>query len=99
MHFTLEFSEEAAAQLEHLRLDPALEKRREAVEETLGLMQTNLLHRSLQTHKMQSHKGPSGEQVWVAYAENRTPSAYRIYWYYDTTGRGTINVVTICPHP
>jgi len=37
---------------------------------------------SLHTHKYDSISGPDGEEVFEAYAENKTPAAYRIFWYY-----------------
>ena len=39
-------------------------------------------HPGLKTHEFTSLKGPNGEKVFEAYAEQSTPSAYRIFWYY-----------------
>jgi len=35
----------------------------------------------LQTHIIYSIKGSSGEKVFVAYAQQNTPSAYRNFFY------------------
>jgi len=69
-----------------------------AVRKALGLMENNLKHKSLCTHKYDSLTGPNGEDVFEAYAENNTPWAYRIFWYYGPS-RGMITVLSIIPHP
>lgn len=61
-------------------------------------METNLRHQSLHTHEFTSKKGPQGEKMFESYAENNTPAAYRIFWYYGKE-RGTIVVTAITPHP
>lgn len=83
-----------------LELENAPDKRAEfkAVRKALGLMETNLKHKSLCTHKYDSLSGPNGEEIFEAYAENKTPGAYRIFWYYGPS-RGKITIVTIIPHP
>jgi hypothetical protein len=94
----LEFTDEAKGQLERLSAKPALSKRLKSVRKALGYLETNPRHRSLQTHKFQSLKGPNKEEVFEAYAENQVPAAYRIFWYYSPS-QGTITVVAIIPHP
>ncbi|MCK5768353.1 MAG: hypothetical protein KAH35_08295 [Candidatus Atribacteria bacterium] len=58
----------------------------------------NLRHPSLQTHIIYSIKGPSGEKVFEAYAEQSIPSAYRIFFYYGP-GKKEITIFSIIPHP
>ena len=77
------------------RTDPGKLKR---VHKTLGLLQTNPKHPSLQTHEYQSLKGPHGEKVFEAYVQNKTPAAFRVFWYYGPT-KETITVVAVTPHP
>ncbi len=69
-----------------------------AVRKALGLMEVNIRHKSLCTHKYDSLKGTNGEEVFEAYAENKTPGAYRIFWYYGPS-RGWITILAITPHP
>ena len=38
------------------------------------------------------------EDVFEAYAENNTPGAYRIFWYYGP-GKNQITILAITPHP
>lgn len=68
------------------------------VQKTLGLMQTNLKHPGLHTHKNASRVGPNKEEVFEAYVENRTPGAYRVFWHYGP-GQGVLTILSIVPHP
>ncbi len=88
----------ARRQLQELERDKSLEKRLKAVRKTLGLMETNLRHPSLNTHEYKSLKGARGEKVFEAYAESRTPAAYRVFWHYGP-GKDVITVLAITPHP
>ncbi len=96
--FTLKFTAEAKKQLEELEKDKGNEKRLKAVRKTLGLMQTNLYHPSLRTHEYESLSKIYGRKVFEAYAENKTPAAFRVFWYYGPN-QDEITVVTITPHP
>jgi hypothetical protein len=42
------------------------------VRKALGLMETNLKHPGLNTHKFQTFQGAKGEEVFEAYAESKT---------------------------
>jgi hypothetical protein len=68
---------------------------------TQGLPQVNQLfqnvHPGLKTHKFSSLSGPSGEEIFEAYAENNTPAAYRIFWFYGP-GKKEITIIAITPH-
>ena len=44
----------------------------------LGSLEKNPRHLGLHTHKYSDCKGPNGEDVFAAYAGNRTPAADRI---------------------
>lgn len=82
MRFRLYYTIEADSQLKKLEKSPALKKRFKAVRKTLGLMEINLKHPSLNTHKYTSISGPNGEDVFESYAENKTLAAFRIFWVY-----------------
>ena len=98
MTFELGFSDEARFKLKDLKEDKGLVKRYKAVKKALQVLQKNPRHPSLQTHLYHSLKGPNGEKVFEVYAEQRTPAAYRIFFYYGPT-RGKIMILTIIPHP
>lgn len=61
-------------------------------------MATNLRHPSLKTHNYDTLSGPNEEEVFEAYVENKTPAAFRVFWYYGP-GKGVITVIAITPHP
>ena len=69
-----------------------------ALRKTLGFLETNLKHPSLNTHEFTSLSGPNGEKVFEAYVQQKTPAAYRIFWYYSPD-RKQITIVAITPHP
>lgn len=94
----LVFSDEANDSLDELENDPSQIKIYKAVSKTLGLMEVNLRHPSLNTHEYTALKGPRGEKVFEAYAQQKTPRAYRIFWYYGPK-EGQLTIIAIVPHP
>lgn len=98
MQYRLRFTQEAVANLEALEQDKGLTKRLKAVRKALGLLETNPRHPSLNTHKFSSLQGPRDEDVFEAYAESRTPAAYRVFWI-DGPEKGEITVLAITSHP
>lgn len=98
MQFELLFTDQASKDLDVLGKNNALKKRLKAVRKALGYLQTNPRHTGLNTHKYTSLSGPNGEEVFEAYAENKTPAAYRIFWYYGPD-RKQITIIAITPHP
>lgn len=96
MQFELIYQPSAEATLVNIeRTD--LKKYRKILK-TLALMETNLRHPSLQTHKFDDLSGPNGEEVFEAYVENKTPAAFRVFWYYGPA-QGMITILAIVPHP
>ena len=91
--------------LEDLEKSPQKAGLRKQLLKVLGFLETNLRHPSLQTHKFQSLHGPSGEDIFEAYAQNETPGAYRVFFYYGPDrmeGKKRVPVLTIVaitPHP
>lgn len=96
--FDLQWIDEAKSAFGRLKSDPSPRKRYMAVKKTIGLLANNPRHRSLQTHQFFSVKGPNGEKVFEAYAEQKTPAAFRVFWFYGPS-RGKITVLAITPHP
>lgn len=70
------------------------------IAKTLQFLGENPRHRSLQTHEYSSidHPWNRGEKVFEAYAQNRTPSAYRVFWCYGPEHE-MLTIVAITPHP
>ena len=98
MSFTLKFTAQAEADLKSLEDDNSLLKRLKAVRQALGYLETNPRHPGLNTHKYASLSGPRGEDVFEAYAENKSPAAYRIFWFYGPEKK-QITIIAITPHP
>ena len=98
MAFKLRFTNQAKADLADLEIDASAAKRLKAVRKTLGWLERNPRHPSLHTHAYSELSGPNGEKVYEAYAENRTPAAFRIFWCYGPNS-GEITIVAITAHP
>lgn len=92
------FTNEALHSLDFLEKRPDLSKRLKAVRKCLGYLELNPRHPSLNTHKFQSLSQKHGVEIFEAYAENATPQAYRIFWYYGP-GKNEITIIAITPHP
>lgn len=96
MQFQLRFTQEAQKSLALLeQTDP---KKYRKVLKTLALMETNLRHPSLNTHKYESLSGDNSEEVFEAYVENKTPAAFRVFWHYGS-GQNVITIIAITAHP
>ena len=104
--YTIEHTITSFNQLEWLEDDPSKEGLVKQVKKTLGFLQTNPRHPSLQTHPYFSIPNPinPNEKVFEAYAQNNTPGAYRVFFVYGsakkppTEGR-VITILAITPHP
>ncbi len=98
MRFKLKFTEEAVKNLDQLERNASSQKRLKAVRKTLGYLEENPKHPGLNTHKYVSLTRKFGIEVFEAYAENKTPQAYRIFWHYGPE-KGAITIIAITPHP
>jgi hypothetical protein len=67
---------------------------------SLTYLESDPRHPSLNTHKYESFINPwdANVPVFTAYAQNKTSSAYRIFWSYGK-GKDQITVLAITPHP
>lgn len=80
--FDIFLTDHARKQILKLKTDKGLEKRYKAVKKCISLLAYNPRHKSLNTHEFTSLRGPNDEKVFEAYAEQSTPAAYRLFWYY-----------------
>ncbi len=96
--FKLLFTEKAENDFNKLEQKTDLSKQLRAVRKALGNLEKNPRHPALNTHKYTALKGGRGEEIFEAYAENKTPAAYRIFWHYGP-GSKAITIVAIIPHP
>lgn len=65
----------------------------------IELLQANPRHHGLNTHEYDSIENPydPATKVFEAYVQNRTPSAYRVFWCYGPNKR-EITIIAITPH-
>lgn len=96
--FELLFTEESEQQLITIENNKSKKSIFKAVAKTLGLMQVNLKHPSLKTHEHTRLSRERGYKVFESYAQNNTPGAYRIFWYYGPK-KNEITISAIVPHP
>jgi hypothetical protein len=96
--FELYWTLQSQSDYNRIKSDLALNKRYKAVKKTIQLLASKPRHNSLQTHEFTSLKGPQGEKVFEAYAEQNTPAAYRIFWYYGPH-KDQITIIAITRHP
>lgn len=106
MRRELRFTPESDCQLSEIENNPNLAGTLKQVRKTLGLLETNLRSKSLQTHLHHSLTKRYGEKIFDAYAQQNTPGAFRIFWHYgpdeeDESGNrvSIITIVLITPHP
>jgi hypothetical protein len=99
MPFVLYRTPDADAHLAALEGDKGLARQCRAVLKALGFLQVDPNYRGLNVHAMTGRTCPHGGTLFVAYAQNRTPGAYRIFFCYPPDARGTILVIAITPHP
>lgn len=97
-NFEIDFTENSLQQLTDLKIDPSRQRIAKAVVKSIGFMIENIRHPSLHTHKYDELSGPDGEEVFESYAQNKTPGAYRIFWYYGP-GKNKITIIGITSHP
>ena len=96
--FKIFLTPEAERNLNRLKANKSLEKRYKAAVKALKYLADNPRHPGLQTHVFESLSGPNGEKVFEAYAEQNTPAAYRIFWFYGPQ-KNEITIFAITPHP
>jgi len=105
MQRKLKFTPTADAQLAALENAPSNAGLLGQVRKALGYLEMDPQHPGLYTHEFTSLSGANGEKVFEAYAQNKTPGAYRIFWHYgpdESKGRKrsvVITVVAITRHP
>ncbi len=71
--FDLKYTENAEDDLKELIDDKSKKTVLKAVVKSLKLMNKNLKHPSLNTHKYDEMEGPNGEDVFESYAQNKYP--------------------------
>ena len=95
--FELEWTDRAKATYKSLQDNPSDKARYKAVKKTVKFLARNPRYPRLETPPFMSLRGPNGERVFEAYAQQKTPAAYRVFWYYGPS-RGKITIFAITSH-
>jgi DNA-binding FadR family transcriptional regulator len=106
MQRKLRFTPTAAGVLKELENNPAFASILRQVRKTLGYLETNPRHNSLQTHKHIALSMRYKKEIFEAYAQQNTSAAYRVFWRYEDDEKDNkenripvITVIAITPHP
>ena len=70
------------------------------VDKCINHLKVNPRHPGLETHAYDDIANPyrPSEKVFEAYAQQKTPAAYRVFWCYGPA-RGQITIIDIDSHP
>jgi pyocin large subunit-like protein len=70
------------------------------VRKCITLLKNDPRHPSLETHECKSLANPHNPKgkVFEAYAQHKTPGAYRVFWCYGPH-KDQITIIAITPHP
>jgi hypothetical protein len=98
MAFRIYMTKRADEDMQHLAGESSMAKHLKAVKKALAYMGINTRHPSLHTHKYSALKGLNGAEVFEAYAQNNTASAYRIFWQYGLE-KQALTILGIVAHP
>ncbi len=98
--FELKFTRTADEQLKRIEKNSSQVNLSKQIKKSLGYLQTNPKHHSLNTHPYDSidHPWDPKGKVFEAYVQNNTPSAYRIFWCYGPDKK-QMTIIAITPHP
>ena len=104
--YKLKFSTRAEAQYQTLANGGAATAAKlKKVQRALALLQQGPRHPGLHSHQYENFPGAPKAKVCDSYVENKTPSAWRIFWTYgpnetvDGKEIAVITVLAITPHP
>lgn len=97
MRFTLSFTDRANKDYFELKDNPGKAGIFKQVNKALGYLKLNPRHPSLNTHKFEEFSKELDREVFEAYAQQNTPGAYRIFFYYS--GKQQITIIAITSHP
>lgn len=106
MPYKLKFSAGAEAQYNALvNGGPSKAAKLRKVQRALAFLEHDPRHPGLHSHQYESFPGLPKAKVWDSYVENKTPSAWRLFWMYgpnetvDGKEIAIITVLAITPHP
>ena len=97
MTFKIKWTSIAEEQYNEIKNDNSKEGLFKQIKKTIKFLSIDPRHHSLHTHEYQTLTQRFGQKVFVAYVQNKTPAAYRLFFYYS--GKGEITIKSITEHP
>ena len=103
MPYKLRFAKAARETLASLAAGGSNEQNKlKKVRRALARLEQDPRHPGLASHQYESFPVDRDVKVWDSYIENKTPSAWRIFWYYGpddpVSDLPVITVLAITPH-
>lgn len=95
--YDIEYTDAAKKELRRL-LKQGRKKKLDKIKNCIEKIQEDPRHPGLHTHKYNAIKSEDNRDIFQSYVENKTPGAYRIFWYYGPDER-QITIFAITPHP
>ena len=97
MSYEIYYTDEAEANLIQLKNQGRVDKLKK-IKSTIQKLRTNPKHPGLHTHKNNSIKNPGNQDTFQSYVENKTPGAFRLFWYWGPE-KNKITIFAITSHP
>ena len=95
--FKIKWTHIAEEQYNKIKNDNSRHGLLEQVKKTIKFLSVNPRHGSLNTHEYETLTQQFGQKVFVAYIQNQTSAAYRLFFYYS--GKSEITIQAITKHP
>ena len=92
------YTQQAVTDILKLAENKAFKAQYKSVKKAIYYLKQNPKHPSLNTHKFHSRKAPNGKDIFEAYAQNNTPGAYRVFFYYGDK-KDTLIIFSVIAHP
>jgi hypothetical protein len=97
MAYEIYYTGEAEANLRQLKNQGRFDKLKK-IKSTVKKLKIDPKHPGLHTHKNNSIKNFKSQDTFQSYVENKTPGAFRIFWYWGPE-KNEITIFAITPHP
>jgi len=97
MSYEIYYTDEAEANLLELKRQGRIGKLKK-INSAIKKLRENPKHPGLHTHKNNSIKNQSNQETFQSYVENKTPGAFRVFWYYGPD-KSEITIFAITRHP
>ena len=95
--FKIKWTHVAEEQYNKIKNDNSKQGLFKQVKKTIKFLSVNPKHGSLNTHEYETLTQQFGQKVFVAYVQNKTLAAYRLFFYYS--GKDEIIIKSITKHP